>query len=148
MALFEAAGNCGAANDWAEGGRSGNGDAVDEGENVGFGWAMPIFRRRWAKSGLMDSGWDGSKPSDRIAKNQLRVSKSPFQPLIFFYLCIGDYVPSFLVSEGWGLDGASGRGRVVRLAGGAEPGARAGNLRAPFWAALEPDAPITVCGLF
>lgn len=45
---------------------SGNGEAIDDGEYVGFGCTMPIVRRRSAKSWVMNSGRSGPE-SARIA---------------------------------------------------------------------------------
>jgi hypothetical protein len=58
VALLRAEGKCGAENCCA-GGSSGPGDAIDDGEKVGFGCATPICFSRLAKSAVMVSGRSG-----------------------------------------------------------------------------------------
>lgn len=48
------------------------GEAVDEGEKVGFGSTMPICRRRAEKAGSAKSGRLGSVPSALMAADENR----------------------------------------------------------------------------
>lgn len=71
------------------------GDAVEDGEKVGFGWTTPIWPRRRANSGRIMSlakGMSGSSPSFRVATlHHMLISHCRFvlvlrQPLKTSYL--------------------------------------------------------------
>ncbi len=107
---------------------SGKGDAVDDGEKVGFGCAMPIRFKRSEKAWLMGSAFSGLTEPARMSISKLAQAGMP---------CIGTRALSSLVYEGFGCC------REVRGADvGTAPGALVGNLRTPFCAALDPEFPI------
>lgn len=111
---------------------------------MGFGCTAPICFNRSANAGFTDSKPDGSTESARIAwtRRSIRcVLLSNLQALQFRAAGL----PSSFVYEACGGDREVGGGRVdlaVVEGGGADPGARVGNLRAVFCAAFEPDDPI------
>ena len=88
------------------------------------------------------SGWVGGIGSNDLTTQWLDTNFKPHECRASGHW---DLLPSSLVYDACGLERELGtRGAADRVAeeGGAEPRGRVGNLRAPFCAAFDADAPI------